>query len=295
MSSVRAPSIAAFFPCHNDAGTIASMVLEALVVLAALTDDFEVIVVENGSRDATALVLAELERLYGARGADPRFGGRLRVLRFDAPLGYGGALREGFAAARKELVFYTDGDAQYDVRELPRLLAALAPDVDVVMGNKMKRADSLARAVIGRAYHGAVKRLFNLGVHDTDCDFRLIRKTALARFSLEKSSGVAPLELVAKLEATGARIVEIPVRHFPRAYGSSQFFRVRPIAEVLVDVGKLWFARRAPGWVYPPKAPNSAQPQRPDARIAALAVAALPVEAGQIGVDPKRAVAARSA
>ncbi|HEY8693773.1 MAG TPA: glycosyltransferase family 2 protein, partial [Chloroflexota bacterium] len=115
---LAAPSISAFFPCYNDASTIASMVTTAGETLRGLTDDFEVIVVNDGSGDESASVLADLrERLP-----------YLRVVTHEANRGYGGALRSGFAAATKELVFYTDGDAQYDPRELARLYAELRPD-----------------------------------------------------------------------------------------------------------------------------------------------------------------------
>jgi glycosyltransferase involved in cell wall biosynthesis len=100
------PSISVFFPAYNDAGTIASMVVLADYTLRKLTNDYEVIVVNDGSRDHTAQVLSELETLYP----------RLRVVHHPVNRGYGSALRTGFANASKELIFYTDGDAQYDVR-----------------------------------------------------------------------------------------------------------------------------------------------------------------------------------
>ena len=154
--SVRRP-ISAFFPCFNDAGTIASMVMEALVVLRELASEYEVIVVENGSTDYAWDVLDELERLYGEDGVDPRDRGRVRIIRFAEALDYGGALRAGFAACKYDFIFYTDGDGQYDVRELRSLYAALEAEeasgrrVDVVMGNKITRRDPAHRQ-IGRAH-----------------------------------------------------------------------------------------------------------------------------------------------
>src|ERR671933_2580333 len=118
-------AISAFFPCFNDAGTIASMVMEALVVLRALAAEYEVIVVENGSTDYAWDVLDELDRLYGPEGVDPHDRGRVRIIRFAEALDYGGPLRAGLAACRYELIFYTDGDGQYDVRELRSLCQAL--------------------------------------------------------------------------------------------------------------------------------------------------------------------------
>src|SRR3954452_20591267 len=155
------PGISVVFPAYNDAGTIASMVLAALHTCASLTDDYEVIVVENGSTDYTVEVLQDLASTHD----------RLPILAYREPLGYGGALRIGFKDATKELVFYTDGDAQYDAHELRLLVAALRPDVDIVQGYKIERHDPLFRIIIGRTYHWIVKLAFGLHVRDTDCDF----------------------------------------------------------------------------------------------------------------------------
>src|SRR3954466_2269334 len=184
------PGISVVFPAYNDAGTIASMVLAALHTCARLTDDYEVIVVENGSTDYTVEVLEDLAANHE----------KLRVLAHREPLGYGGALRLGFQEASKELVFYTDGDAQYDAHELRLLMAALRPGVDVVQGYKIARHDPIFRIIIGRTYHWIVKVAFGLHLRDTDCDFRLIRRSALERFTLKSDTGTFPLELVKKLE-----------------------------------------------------------------------------------------------
>src|SRR3954466_2520565 len=156
------PSISAFFPAYNDGGTIGSLVVTTLNTLADLTDDYEVIVVENGSTDYTVEVLEDLAASHD----------KLRVLAHREPLGYGGALRLGFREASKELIFYTDGDAQYDAHELRLLMAALRPGVDVVQGYKIARHDPIFRIIIGRTYHWIVKVAFSLHLRDTDCDFR---------------------------------------------------------------------------------------------------------------------------
>ena len=148
------PSISVFFPAYNDAGTIASMVLAALSTCARLTDDYEVIVVENGSTDYTVEVLEDLAASYS----------KLRIFTSREVLGYGGALQKGFKEASKELVFYTDGDAQYDPHELALLYAALRPDVDIVQGYKIARQDPLFRIIIGRVYHWTVKIAFGLPI-----------------------------------------------------------------------------------------------------------------------------------
>src|SRR6266508_1724914 len=164
-------SISAFFPCFNDAGTIASMVMEALVVLREITSDYEVVVIENGSSDYAWDVLDELDRLYGENGVDPTDRGHVRTIRFDQALDYGGALRAGFAACRSDLIFYTDGDGQYDVRELRCLCEALEIEeaagrqVDVVMGNKITRRDPMHRRLIAWTYHHMMRFVFQFQVH----------------------------------------------------------------------------------------------------------------------------------
>lgn len=245
--------ISVFFPCFNDAGTIPSMVMEALVVLRGLTSTYEVIVIENGSTDYAWDVLDELERLYGPHGADAVNRGRVRIIRYSDPLDYGGALRAGFGACRYELVFYTDGDGQYDVRELRSLWARLQEEetvgrpVDVVMGNKVTRNDPLHRRFISWAYHHSMRVAFGFQVHDVDCDFRLIKRHVFNKVTLTQNSGAIALELMTKIQLAGFRTVEVPVNHYHRAYGVSQFFRFGRLMKVVVSLAKLWYWLRVQG------------------------------------------------
>ena len=224
-------SITAFFPAYNDAGTIASMVVVMDITLRGLVDDYEIIVVNDGSPDHTGEVLADLAGRYP----------HLRVITHPKNRGYGGALRSGFAHATKDLVFYTDGDAQYDPREIAPLLQALTPDVDIVNGYKIERHDPLHRIVIGRIYHHVVKTMFRLRMRDVDCDFRLLRRSMFDQIDLRENSGVICVELMTKVHQAGFRIAEVPVHHFHRAYGQSQFFNVRRVARVVRDLLRLWW------------------------------------------------------
>jgi glycosyltransferase involved in cell wall biosynthesis len=217
------------------------MVMEALVVLRELAVEYEVIVIENGSTDYAWDVLDELERLYGDWGVDNLDRGRVRIIRFAEALDYGGALRAGFAACRYELIFYTDGDGQYDPAEMTALWARRGDDVDLVNGWKISRSDPFHRIVIGRVYHHPVKLLFGLTVRDVDCDFRLMRRSIFDRVTLEKNSGVICLEMMKKITDAGFRIAEVPVHHYHRAYGRSQFFNFRRIFRTGLDVLRLWY------------------------------------------------------
>lgn len=228
------PSISAVFPAYNDGGTIGSLVVTTLQTLDELTDDYEVIVVENGSTDYTVQVLEDLAQSHD----------RLRIMTHRYALGYGGALRTGFAAATKELLFYTDGDAQYDPRELALLVPELCPGIDVVNGYKISRSDPFHRVIIGRIYHHMMRLAFGFKLRDVDCDFRLIRHSALELIgieSLESPDGTFPLELVKKLQDAGCRFAEVPVHHYHRTYGSSQFFNFRRLRRIPPQLIKLWW------------------------------------------------------
>ncbi len=224
-------SISVFFPAYNDALSIPALVRKAFEVLADLTDDYEVIVVNDGSRDNTAEVLAELERQYSPR---------MRVVTHPENRGYGGALRSGFEAASKELVFYTDGDGQYDVGELPNLLQQMAPDVGLVNGYKLERNDPAHRIWIGSTYNAFARFLFRVKIRDIDCDFRLIRRSLLNQVKLISTSGTICVELVRKIELTPWRVEEVAVHHYPRRHGRSQFFRVRSLLTTLGQLTRLF-------------------------------------------------------
>jgi glycosyltransferase involved in cell wall biosynthesis len=227
----KPPGLSIFFPAYNDSGTIASMVIRAVHAASRLTPDYEVIVVNDGSADATAQIADELARTYP----------QVRVVHHPVNRGYGGALQSGIQSATKDLIFYTDGDAQYDPGEMDLLWSRLSPDVDMVNGYKISRSDPFHRIVIGRVYHHMVSILFGLKVSDVDCDFRLLRKEIFDKVRLEKTSGVICLEMMKKIQDAGFRIAEVPVHHYHRAFGQSQFFNFRRIAKTAVDVMRLWF------------------------------------------------------
>ncbi len=249
------PAISAFFPAFNDGGTIASMVVMAVSVLEELTDDYEVIVVNDGSRDYTPIVLERLAERFP----------RLRIIHHGENQGYGSALITGFASSTREWVFYTDGDAQYDVQDLRTLYDKMADGVDMVQGYKISRNDPWYRKVIGRIYHHAVKILFGLKLRDVDCDFRLIRRSVFDRVHLTRRSGVICVELMKKIQDNGFKIVEAPVSHYHRAYGHSQFFNFKRIWKTGIDLTDLWFElviRKQHLVAVPASAPQSETRQR---------------------------------
>jgi glycosyltransferase involved in cell wall biosynthesis len=226
----RPVGLSVFFPAYNDGGTIASLVITARRTARTLTSDFEILIVDDGSADATSLIAEELAATYP----------EVRVIHHSTNRGYGGALRSGFAGASKDLIFYTDGDAQYDPSELAVLWPQMTEAVDLVNGYKISRSDPLHRIIIGRVYHYTVKLLFGLKVRDVDCDFRLLRRSIFDRIELEHSSGVICLEMMKKIQDAGFRIAEVPVHHYHRALGKSQFFNFRRLFRTAIDVARLW-------------------------------------------------------
>ena len=223
-------SLTVFFPAYNDAPSLPALIGRTFQVLREHADDYEVIVVNDGSFDNTADVLAQLASEHAPH---------MRIVTHEENRGYGGALRSGFGAATKDLVFYTDGDGQYDIGELPNLLAKMRPDIGLVNGYKLERNDPWHRIWIGNIYNAFARTMFRIGLRDVDCDFRLIRRAMLETIQLTSTSGTICVELVRKLELL-CDVEEVGVHHYARLYGRSQFFRVRSLAATLTQLVRLW-------------------------------------------------------
>ncbi len=225
-----APSISVFFPAYNDAPSLPDLLAKTFAVLRQLFTDYEVIVVNDGSHDDTARVLEQLRAQYAPH---------LRVITHPENRGYGGALRSGFAAATKDLVFYTDGDGQYDPSELRELYCLMRPCVGFVNGYKLERNDPWHRIWIGKTYNQFARLLFGVRIRDIDCDFRLMRRDLLQGLNLVSTSGTICVELVRKLELSGCQVAEVGVHHYPRLHGRSQFFRLRSLLTTLYQLIRL--------------------------------------------------------
>jgi glycosyltransferase involved in cell wall biosynthesis len=209
----RVGRLSYFFPAHNEEANLAGLVEEALATLPSLADTFEIIAVNDGSRDRTAAIADELA------AAHPDV---VRAVHHPTNLGYGAALRSGLAAARYELVAFTDGDRQFQVQDLGRLTERLggADSPDVVVGFRIKRADPLIRTIYARLYRLANRIFFGLTVTDVDCACKLFRREALEGLRVESGGAFFSAELLIKLRAAGRSVAEVGVPHYPRTAGS---------------------------------------------------------------------------
>ncbi len=227
---MASPSISVFFPCYNDEKTIGKLVKDSITTLEKLTNNYEVIVVNDGSSDGSLALLRKLQKKHPV----------LKVVNHRKNKGYGGALISGFKKSSKKLVFYTDGDGQYDVKELPILLKLMTPDVDFINGIKMTRHDATYRIIVGNLYSLVIRWGFWLPIMDVDCDFRLIRRSIIKKIKLQSTSGSICVELVKKAQRAGANFRQVSVHHYNRKWGESQFFVPRRILRTFWDLGGLW-------------------------------------------------------
>jgi len=209
----RVPELSYFFPAHNEEANLGGLVEEALATLPTLAERFEIVIVDDGSKDSTP-ALAD-----GLAAANPD---TVRVVHHPTNYGYGAALRSGFRASRYNLIAFTDGDRQFKVVDVGRLTARIdEPDrPDVVVGFRIRRADPLVRTLYARAYRLANRIFFGLPVRDVDCACKLFRRSALVGVRVESGGAFFSAELLIKLRARGARIAEVGVPHYPRTAGS---------------------------------------------------------------------------
>ncbi len=228
----RVARLSYFFPAHNEEANIEGLVAEALETLPSLADQFEIIAVDDGSRDGTPRLADEL----AARHPD-----LVRVVHHSVNLGYGAALQSGFAAARYELIAFTDGDRQFKVVDIGRLTArsAQADAPDVVVGFRIKRADAFIRTLYARAFRLANRTFFDLRVTDVDGACKLFRRAALEDIRVESDGAFFSAELLIKLREAGRSVVEVGVPHYPRTAGSATGAKPTVILRAVRDFWRL--------------------------------------------------------
>ena len=225
-----------FFPAYNEEENVRETVSRAIDEIGPLVDgSIEILIVDDGSTDRTPQLADELA------AADPR----VRV-HHQENRGYGGALRAGFENAHGELIGFSDGDLQFDLREMSRLLDRLddtsRKPVDAVIGYRIKRRDPPHRIFIAKSYNAIVSALFGLRVRDIDCAMKLFRREVFDGLPLTTDSPFLSAELLIKLRARGERIAQVGVNHYPRAAGTNTGASFRKILRTFRDIGKLRIA-----------------------------------------------------
>ncbi len=230
----RVAELSFFFPAHNEEANLEALVDEALVALPALAEKFEIIAVDDGSRDRTPAIADEL----AARHPDT-----FRVVHHPTNLGYGAALRSGFQAARFGLIAFIDGDRQFKVADVGRLTERLAgaDAPDVVVGYRLKRADPPIRRWYARIYRLSNRIFFGVRVRDIDCACKLFKREALTPIRVSSGGAFFTAELLIKLRFEGRRIGEVGVPHYPRTAGSPTGAKPRVVFRAVRDFWSLRF------------------------------------------------------
>jgi glycosyltransferase involved in cell wall biosynthesis len=227
--SLRIPSLSLFYPLHDEEENIEEAVRRALAILPGVADEFEVILVDDGSRDRTGLIADRL----AAR--DPR----VRVIHHPVNRGYGAALRSGFDACRHEWIFYTDGDNQFDLREIS-LFIPLRHSYEIVTGYRMNRRDPWIRKFNASIFNLAVRLLFDLPLRDVDCAFKLYRASIFEGLCLTSNGALIDVEILAGARRMGARIAEVGVHHYPRTAGRQSGASLPVIFRAVKETARLW-------------------------------------------------------
>ena len=235
MRADRGPALSLVFPVFDEEENLAPLLDQAVDLAPRLGLDFEIIVVDDGSRDGSARI-AEQRRL-----AEPR----LRLIRHPANRGYGAALRSGLREARGELVFFSDADLQFDLEELATLLAH-ARDFDIVAGYREPRRDPWGRRAIALVWGALVRRLFDVHVRDIDCAFKVFRRHVLEAIPIASVGAFVNTEILVRAAQAGFRIHQVPVSHRRRCVGRQTGARPRVILRALVELVLLYRGLRRP-------------------------------------------------
>ena len=222
-------SISAFFPVLNEEGTVERLTLDLLEILRSRFQDPEVIIVDDGSTDRTGEIADQLQAQND---------GCVRVIHHLRNKGYGNALKAGFEASRHELVFFTDGDYQFDLKDLHKAFSLIG-ECDIVVGYRLNRQDPRLRLFLARGYNRLVRILFGLKLRDIDCSFKLFKRPALEKINIESHGYFIDTEIMVKARKQGLRIREFGVQHLPRTSGKSKV-KMKHIFVTLREITRLW-------------------------------------------------------
>jgi glycosyltransferase involved in cell wall biosynthesis len=226
-------ALSVILPAYNEEGNIERAVRSSAEAVGPLVEDHEIVAVDDGSRDRTPSILARLKE---------EMGDRLAIVTHPTNLGYGTALRAGFDAARGRLVFYTDADNQFDLRELADFLPMME-EYDAVLGYRVGRQDGSFRLMVSNGYNALASFAFGMSVRDLNCSFKLFRREALTSLHLEEDHFFIDTEIVVQLHRAGYRYTQKGVRHYPRIAGKSTV-KFSDVPFTFAALLKLWVKLR---------------------------------------------------
>ncbi len=229
MAQGQVKSLSVFFPCYNESANVVNVTDKALTVLKGLGIDFEIIIVNDGSSDNTAAVADKLVLNDE----------HIKVVHHDKNRGYGAALQSGFGAASKEFVFYTDGDGQFDIAEMP-LLLPLMNDCDIVSCYRIKRQDNLLRKINAFCWGTLVCCLFRMKLRDIDCAFKLFRRKIFDDIKMQSTGALIDTEILARAKRKGYRIIQKGVHHYPRTAGEQTGANISVVLRAFKELFKLY-------------------------------------------------------
>jgi glycosyltransferase involved in cell wall biosynthesis len=224
-------SVSVVLPAYNEEALIERTVRRVADVMRRLVDDYEIVVVNDGSRDRTREILV---RLIATK---PQL--HLRMISHGRNQGYGAALASGFDAARSDLILLLDADGQFDVTEVIHLLAAMDDHTDLVIGFRAKRADPPLRLLNAWGWKHLVNSLFGYTARDIDCAFKLFRRGVWRSLHVESRGATFSAELLIRARRAGFRVAELPVSHFPRTAGSPTGAHPRVIVRAFIELFRL--------------------------------------------------------
>lgn len=221
-------SLSIFFPCYNEEANVERVTRAALAAAPAFAERFEVIIVNDGSRDQTGRIADRLAAEIP----------EVRAVHNSPNLGYGGAVQRGLSEARLEWIFFTDGDGQFDINELPKLIELL-DRCDFAVGYRIRRADPFMRRVNAFCWGVLVRALFGLRVRDIDCAFKLLPRSLITDIRLKSSGALISTELLARAKYRGLRIAETGVHHYPRVAGQQTGAKLSVILKAFRELFRL--------------------------------------------------------
>ncbi|MGD8719676.1 MAG: glycosyltransferase family 2 protein [Candidatus Zixiibacteriota bacterium] len=236
-------SLSVIFPAYNEEANLAASVEGVRGVLAGRFDEFEIIIVDDGSTDRTPALADEFEAKYP---------GEVKVIHHDRNCKLGRTLRDGFAAAGKDLIFYTDADLPVDFRDVPRGVEVLSRNgADILVGYRLDRSESWWRPVYTAAYNWLVNTLFGLGVRDVNFSFKFFKTAALRKLALRSDGSFIDAEILARARRQGLSVAEMGVHYFPRRAGRSTLARPGVVLKILAELASFWWTE----WRRPNRAP----------------------------------------